>query len=126
MKYKFLAGVILLIPVLFFVQQNIAEVSIRFYKWQQPVSLSLLLLGTLVGGFILGLIYGFLRRRKKDKKQKALQQEPPTEKKKSKLRVVKKAEKTSDAPAQVDSLGELNAEQNATDDSLQQEQRPPV
>ncbi len=68
MKYKLLGGILLLIPVLIFVQGNIEGVPVRFLKWERSVPLSLLLTGTLLAGILLGMIFSFARRRKKHKK----------------------------------------------------------
>lgn len=70
MKYKLLGGIILLIPVLMFVQENIAVVPVRFLEWERSVPLSLLLMGTLLAGILLGMMFSFARRRKKAKKLK--------------------------------------------------------
>lgn len=70
MKYKLLGGIILLIPVLMFVQGNIALVPVRFLEWERSVPLSLLLMGTLLAGILLGMMFSFARRRKKAKRLK--------------------------------------------------------
>ncbi len=82
MKYKLFAGLVLLVPVLVFVQQNIDPVNVRFISWERPVSLSLLLLATLLAGVVLGVLTSFFRKRKKDRKLKQAelkkQQEKPS------------------------------------------------
>lgn len=75
MKYKLLFGIILLIPVLMFVQMNIGEVPVRFLEWERMVPLSLLLTGTLLAGILLGMLFTFMQRRKKNKKLKKAEQE---------------------------------------------------
>ncbi|MCW8860391.1 MAG: lipopolysaccharide assembly protein LapA domain-containing protein [Deltaproteobacteria bacterium] len=75
MKYKLIAGLILLVPVLMFVQQNIAEITVRFFQWEQSISLALLLLSTLLVGVILGVLLSYFRRVKKNKKLKKAEQE---------------------------------------------------
>jgi uncharacterized integral membrane protein len=81
MKYKLLIGIVLLIPVLMFVQMNIGEVPVRFLEWERMVPLSLLLTGTLLVGIVLGMMFSFVRRRKKNKKlkQAELQKQKATE-----------------------------------------------
>ena len=75
MKYKLLAGIILLIPVLMFVQMNIAAVPVHFLRWERSVPLSLLLLGTLLAGAVLGMLFSFARKRNKAKKLKKAERE---------------------------------------------------
>ncbi|MBN1957047.1 MAG: DUF1049 domain-containing protein [Desulfuromonadales bacterium] len=75
MKYKLIAGIILLVPVLMFVQQNIEVVTIRFFRWEQSLSLALLLLLSLMSGVVLGLLLSYFRKRKKNKKLKKAQRE---------------------------------------------------
>lgn len=75
MKYKLLTGILLLIPVLMFVQENIAVVPVRFLEWERSVPLSLLLMGTLLAGILLGMMFSFARRRKKNKKLKKAEME---------------------------------------------------
>lgn len=70
MKYKLIAGLILLVPVLMFVQQNIAEITVRFFRWEQNISLALLLLSTLLVGVVLGVLLSYFRKIKKNKKLK--------------------------------------------------------
>ena len=89
MKYKLIAGLVLLVPVLMFVQQNIAEITVRFFRWEQNISLALLLLSTLLVGVVLGVLLSYFRKVKKNKKlkkaekekqkQKPVEQEPVSE-----------------------------------------------
>lgn len=82
MKYKLIAGLILLVPVLMFVQQNIEVVTIRFFRWEQNLSLALLLLSALLIGVVLGLLLSYFRKLKKNKKLKKaeLEKQTPTQK----------------------------------------------
>jgi len=70
MKYKLFTGLVLLIPVLIFVQQNIIEVPVRFFEWQRPVPLSLLVLGALLVGVLLGLLLSYVQAVKKKRRVK--------------------------------------------------------
>ena len=70
MKKKLLAGLVFLIPVLIYVVQNGSLVSIRFLKWEYPVSQALLVLSALLIGVILGLLLSYARRNKEKNIQK--------------------------------------------------------
>jgi len=75
MKYKLFTGLVLLIPVLIFVQNNIDEVQVHFLEWQWPVPLSLLVLGALLVGVIIGLLLSYFQGVKKKRRVKKAEQE---------------------------------------------------
>lgn len=75
MKGKLFTGLILLIPVLIFVVQNGHSVTVRFLKWEYPVSLALLLLAILLIGVLLGVLLTYFRRMRNNRKQKKAEQE---------------------------------------------------
>lgn len=67
-RIKLLFGLLLLVPVMAFVMQNSSPVTVRFFQWQYPVSLALLLLSVLLGGVVLGLLLIYSRRAVQRKK----------------------------------------------------------
>ena len=83
MKTKFLAGLLLLVPVLIYVVQNGTLIPIQFLQWEYSVSQALLVLSTLLIGVILGLLLSYAWRNKEKNLQK---------KNEKKARKLKKAE----------------------------------
>ncbi len=70
MKLKFLAGLLMLAPVMIYVVQNGALIPIQFLKWEYAVSQALLVLSSLLLGVILGLMLSYARRNKEKNQQK--------------------------------------------------------
>lgn len=63
MSPKLIFGLVLIVLVAIFITQNTQVVEIKFLLWKMEMSRSLLLLGTLITGFILGAIGCKLRRK---------------------------------------------------------------
>ena len=76
-RSKLLFGLLLLVPVLAFVMQNSTPVTVRFFQWQYPVSLALLLFSVLLGGVLLGLLLVYSRRAVRRKKEPAERRSVP-------------------------------------------------
>ena len=84
MKLKLFAGLVLLVPVLAFVIQNKALVTITLFEWHFQISLALLVLSAVLLGVILGVLMGYSRKLRKarlekraQKQLKKQQQSPP-------------------------------------------------
>ena len=63
MSLKLIAGLLITALVAIFIVQNTQVVEVKLYIWQIKMSRSLLLLGTLIIGFILGWINCKLMRK---------------------------------------------------------------
>ncbi len=74
MKWKFIIGLILLIPVLIFAVQNSHTVGIRFVQWEYEVPVALLAYVSLALGMILGILYSYVGRVRKNRNEKRRQQ----------------------------------------------------
>ena len=75
MKGKFIAGLVLLVPVLIFAVQNSAPITVTFLQWEFAVPLALLVYASLVIGIVLGVLFSYVGRVRKSRKEKRKQQE---------------------------------------------------
>lgn len=80
MKFKLFGGLILAGVVGFLVWCNMAVVTVGFnlldyYAWEQSLPLGILLLGTLLVGIVIGMMYMSIRGFNKKRKQKKAEQE---------------------------------------------------
>lgn len=75
MKGKFIAGLILLVPVLIFAVQNSNPIEVRFIQWEFAVPLALLVYASLVIGIVLGILFSYVGKVRKNRKEKRRQQE---------------------------------------------------
>jgi len=74
MKWKFIFGLILLIPVLIFAVQNSHTVEISFVEWKYDIPVALLAYISLALGIILGILYSYVGRVRKTRNEKRRQQ----------------------------------------------------
>ncbi|MCK5826157.1 MAG: DUF1049 domain-containing protein [Desulfuromusa sp.] len=112
MKTKFLAGLLLLVPVLIYVMQNGTLIPIHFLQWEYSVSQALLVLSTLLIGVILGLLLSYAWRNKEKNLQKK------NEKKAKKLKKTEeKLKKQQDKQQKVEEQTLVNQPADAADSS---------
>lgn len=118
MKFKIFFGLVLLVAVLLFVQQNSGPIVVRFFDWQQQVPLALLLLSLLLVGVVLGLMIPYARKKRKKRLEKKAQKEQQKKKAEAAHPAAEAPEQTVMVPTEADvasSSLEPAAEQEETD-----------